>query len=165
MIILVVAHAGQGKLAMVTLRDEILHKVQLRRTKTIVAADIKLPPLVIKVVEHETTPEEKDFYESIYKGACVKFNTFVQKGTMLHNYAVRSAPALGSGVTAGCVCGRSRVGAPTDSHRPHGSPCPCTQHIFDLLARLRQVRTRDGPRARQLYGCGERRWDRKHAEA
>eukprot|EP01049_Picozoa_sp_SAG25_P014967 SAG25_NODE_2854_length_1349_cov_1.955200_2_plen_70_part_01 len=70
MIILAVAHAGQGKLAMVTLRDEILHKIQLRRTKTIVAADIKLPPLVIKVVEHETTPEEKDFYESIYKGAC-----------------------------------------------------------------------------------------------
>eukprot|EP01047_Picozoa_sp_COSAG01_P078008 COSAG01_NODE_14258_length_1476_cov_4.254902_3_plen_156_part_00 len=86
-------------------------KIQLRRTKTIVAADIKLPPLVIKVVEHETTPEEKDFYESIYKGACVKFNTFVQKGTMLHNYAVRSAPALGSGVAAGCVCGRPRVGA------------------------------------------------------
>ena len=31
--------------------------------------------------------QEKDFYTSMYSGIQTKFNTYVDKGTLLHNYA------------------------------------------------------------------------------
>jgi DNA repair protein RAD16 len=35
----------------------------------------------------QLTPEERDFYESLYKQSILKFDTFAKSGTLLHNYA------------------------------------------------------------------------------
>eukprot|EP00924_Labyrinthula_sp_SR-Ha-C_P005429 maker-scaffold_1-snap-gene-31.40-mRNA-1 protein AED:0.00 eAED:0.00 QI:0/0/0/1/1/1/2/0/1178 len=76
-----------GKRAMQTLRVELLHKIMLRRTKEEVAKDIDLPELSIETIKLDFSEEERDFYESIYKNTKAKFDTFVKKGTLLHNYA------------------------------------------------------------------------------
>lgn len=40
-----------------------------------------------QVKKVKLSEEERDFYESIYKLSSSKFDTFVEKGTVLHNYA------------------------------------------------------------------------------
>jgi SNF2 family DNA or RNA helicase len=80
-------YVGEGKTAMVTLKNEVLDKIMLRRTKADVAADINLPALSIVVQKVSLKPSELDFYESIYKQTQVKFDDFCLKGTLLHNYA------------------------------------------------------------------------------
>ena len=79
--------SGTGRDAMVRIRNDVLHKIQLRRTKALVAKDINLPPLTIKVVTLALSEDEKDFYEAIYKQSKLKFDSFGAKGTVLNNYA------------------------------------------------------------------------------
>ena len=76
---------------MIKIRNDVLHKIQLRRTKALVAKDINLPPLTVKVVKLKLNEEERDFYEAIYKQSKLKFDSFGAKGTVLNNY-VRGAP-------------------------------------------------------------------------
>jgi len=78
---------GAGKTAMETLRIEVLDKILLRRTKLERQADINLPPLEITIRRDALSPQEKDFYTSMYMQSQTKFDTFVDKGTLLHNYA------------------------------------------------------------------------------
>ncbi len=59
----------------------------LRRTKVEKAADVKLPPLEITTQFLDLSEHEMDFYECIYKQTNSKFNTYVAKGTLMHNYA------------------------------------------------------------------------------
>jgi len=80
-------YIGDGRRAMLTLKHEVLDQILLRRTKAERAADVRLPPLTIKFIENELSPEERDFYESIYKRSRSQFDTYVDKGVLLHNYA------------------------------------------------------------------------------
>ena len=46
-----------------------------------------LPPLTITVQLDEMTASEFDFYESMYKQTKTKFDTYVDQGVLLNNYA------------------------------------------------------------------------------
>ena len=78
---------GIGRKALLLLKDEVLHNVCLRRTKEERAADLKLPPLEVVVEKLELDEIEQDFYDCIYKQTRSKFDTYVDKGVLLHNYA------------------------------------------------------------------------------
>eukprot|EP01012_Entosiphon_sulcatum_P067451 TRINITY_DN9716_c0_g1_i1.p1 TRINITY_DN9716_c0_g1~~TRINITY_DN9716_c0_g1_i1.p1 ORF type:complete len:1165 (-),score=253.85 TRINITY_DN9716_c0_g1_i1:69-3533(-) len=80
-------YVGDGRRAMVELKEKVLDQILLRRTKKERAADVKLPPLTIKLEMTELDEQERDFYEAIYKRSSAQFNTYVEKGTLLHNYA------------------------------------------------------------------------------
>ncbi|KAF7457561.1 putative DNA repair protein rhp16 [Cryptosporidium felis] len=79
--------SGEGSEALRRLKEEVLDKVLLRRTKTQRQEDVKLPPLEIKIINNELSPAEKDFYTSLYLRSKVQFDTYVNQGTVLHNYA------------------------------------------------------------------------------
>ena len=79
-------YLGEGKKAVIELK-RVLDNTQLRRTKKGRAEDVKLPPLTVEVHEASLDAKEKDFYESLYKETQVKFDAYVKKGTLLHNYA------------------------------------------------------------------------------
>ena len=80
-------YIGEGRRAMLRLKQDILDVVMLRRTKVERAEDIKLPPLEINVETLKLNESERDFYECIYKNSRSKFDTYVNKGTLLNNYA------------------------------------------------------------------------------
>jgi SNF2 family DNA or RNA helicase len=80
-------YVGDGRKAMMLLAGDVLNRVMLRRTKAERAEDIKLPPCEIQIVGIDMSEAERDFYESLYKKSTSKFDTFVEKGTLLHNYA------------------------------------------------------------------------------
>ena len=80
-------YIGDGKKAMLTLRNDILLPMQLRRTKAERASDVQLPELKIVIQENEFNEVEQDFYESLYMLTRAKFDGFVKKGSVLHNYA------------------------------------------------------------------------------
>ena len=48
---------------------------------------MKLPPLTIDIRETEMNEVERDFYESLYMLTRAKFDGYVKKGSVLHNYA------------------------------------------------------------------------------
>ncbi|OII72378.1 uncharacterized protein cubi_01258 [Cryptosporidium ubiquitum] len=79
--------SGEGSEALRRLKEEVLDKVLLRRTKVQRQEDVKLPPLEIKVIHKELSAPEKDFYTSLYQRSKVQFDTYVNQGTVLHNYA------------------------------------------------------------------------------
>eukprot|EP00658_Telonema_sp_P-2_P018434 TRINITY_DN17234_c0_g1_i3.p2 TRINITY_DN17234_c0_g1~~TRINITY_DN17234_c0_g1_i3.p2 ORF type:complete len:537 (-),score=130.77 TRINITY_DN17234_c0_g1_i3:323-1933(-) len=80
-------YVGDGRKALVMLQEQVLNKINLRRTKQGRASEVKLHPLTIKIRKQELDPAERDFYESLYKNTMTKFETFCAKGTVLHNYA------------------------------------------------------------------------------
>lgn len=79
--------SGEGSEALRRLKEEVLDKVLLRRTKVQRQEDVRLPPLEIKVINNELSAPEKDFYTSLYQRSKVQFDTYVNQGTVLHNYA------------------------------------------------------------------------------
>ncbi|SOV79579.1 DNA repair protein rhp16, putative [Plasmodium sp. gorilla clade G3] len=80
-------YKGEGLSGMCYLKNEVLDKILLRRTKGERKSDIKLKPLIIKIRKDRLSNEEKDFYESLYKQTSTQFNTYVNSNTVLHNYA------------------------------------------------------------------------------
>ena len=80
-------YVGDGRKGFLTLRNEILRPAQLRRTKSERSEDVKLPPLTIDIRETEMNEVERDFYESLYMLTRAKFDGYVKKGSVLHNYA------------------------------------------------------------------------------
>ncbi len=80
-------YTGDGRKAMMTLKTEVLDQAMLRRTKKEREEDIKLPALDIKVEKLELDETERDFYECIYRQSRSRFDTYIDKGTLLHNYA------------------------------------------------------------------------------
>ncbi|CAK0855374.1 unnamed protein product [Prorocentrum cordatum] len=78
---------GAGRTAMEKLRADVLDKILLRRTKEERQADIRLPPLKISIRKDSLSAEERDFYTSMYMQSQTKFDTYVEKDTLLHNYA------------------------------------------------------------------------------
>jgi len=80
-------YSGAGQKAMVELRDDLLGDVMLRRTKGERGGELNLPPLRIEIARLALDEREKDFYEAVYKRSQAQFDTFVDKGTVLNNYA------------------------------------------------------------------------------
>ncbi|KAG5476943.1 hypothetical protein LSCM1_05276 [Leishmania martiniquensis] len=80
-------YIGDGRRGMMMLSNDVFSRAMLRRTKVERASDLQLPPLTIEVHFIQLTKEERNFYESLYKKSTAEFDTFVHKGTVLHNYA------------------------------------------------------------------------------
>jgi DNA repair protein RAD16 len=77
----------EGKHAMLQLKREILDKILLRRTKTTRSDDILLPPRLVRLRADRLDEREEDFYQALYTQSQAQFNTYIQAGTVLHNYA------------------------------------------------------------------------------
>ena len=77
---------GDG-VALNVLKTQVLDTILLRRTKVERQADLNLPTMSVELRKLQLTPEERDFYESLYKQSILKFDTFAKSGTLLHNYA------------------------------------------------------------------------------
>ncbi|GFE53462.1 DNA repair protein [Babesia ovis] len=80
-------YSNEGKVAMKILHKDILARSMLRRTKVQKAEDVKLPPMSVTIRKDSLSDFERDFYEAIYKQSSVKFDTYANAGTLLHNYA------------------------------------------------------------------------------
>lgn len=94
-------YQGDGRRAMMKLKNDVLDKCLLRRTKESRAEDMNLPPRVVNIRTVRMHPIEEDFYNALYTQTKSSFDDYVTEGTLLNNYA----------------------------------------HIFDLLTKMRQVRT------------------------
>ncbi|RAL39380.1 hypothetical protein DM860_002913 [Cuscuta australis] len=76
-----------GKDAMILLKNKILKSVLLRRTKKGRAADLALPPRIVTLRRDSLDVKEEDYYTSLYNESQAQFNTYVQQGTLMNNYA------------------------------------------------------------------------------
>lgn len=65
----------------------LLQSVMLRRTKVERADDLGLPPRIVTVRRDFFNEEEKDLYRSLYSDVKRKYNSFVEEGVVLNNYA------------------------------------------------------------------------------
>lgn len=80
-------YTGDGRRAMFTLKNEVLDKALLRRTKETKAADLELPPRLVEIRPVQLHPVEEDFYAALYTQTAADFNDYVESGTLLNNYA------------------------------------------------------------------------------
>ena len=78
---------GAGREAMRRLRRDVLAPTVLRRTKDQRACDVRLPARTVTIRRHRFSPAELDFYTALYSRSQARFDTYVHKGTLLHNYA------------------------------------------------------------------------------
>lgn len=60
-------YIGEGRIAMLTLKNQILDEVLLRRTKTTRADDIQLPPRIVRVAAGRLDEREEDFYQALVR--------------------------------------------------------------------------------------------------
>ena len=72
---------------MFVLKNEVLDKALLRRTKETKAADMGLPPRLVQIKPIKLHPVEEDFYSALYTQTKSSFNDYVESGTLLNNYA------------------------------------------------------------------------------
>ena len=72
---------------MFLLKNEVLDKALLRRTKETKAADMELPPRLVRIVPVRLHPVEEDFYSALYTQTKSSFDDYVDSGTLLNNYA------------------------------------------------------------------------------
>ncbi|EED91987.1 hypothetical protein THAPSDRAFT_268889 [Thalassiosira pseudonana CCMP1335] len=79
--------SGDGRRAMFALKNEVLDKCLLRRTKETKAADMELPPRIVQIKPVRLHPVEEDFYNALYTQTKSSFNDYVDSGTVLNNYA------------------------------------------------------------------------------
>jgi DNA repair protein RAD16 len=80
-------YRGMGRVAYRILREQVLAKGVLRRTKEERQDELLLPCKHIVLRADELSAPELDFYNSLYHKSAAKFNKYVEKGTLLHNYA------------------------------------------------------------------------------
>lgn len=80
-------YSGDGRRAMFKLKEEVLDKCLLRRTKETKAADMNLPPRIVKIRAVRLHPVEQDFYNALYTQTKSSFDDYVAEGTLLNNYA------------------------------------------------------------------------------
>jgi DNA repair protein RAD16 len=59
-------YVGEGRKAMIVLKQQVLDEILLRRTKTSRADDIQLPPRVVRVRQEKMDEKEEDFYQALY---------------------------------------------------------------------------------------------------
>lgn len=65
----------------------LLKNIMLRRTKVERADDLGLPPRIVTVRRDFFNEEEKDLYKSLYTDVTRKYNSYVEEGVVLNNYA------------------------------------------------------------------------------
>ncbi|EEC47372.1 predicted protein [Phaeodactylum tricornutum CCAP 1055/1] len=80
-------YSGDGRRAMFKLKNEVLDKSLLRRTKETRAEDMNLPPRLVTIRPIRLHPVEQDFYDALYMNTKASFNDYVDEGTLLNNYA------------------------------------------------------------------------------
>ena len=80
-------YANDGRRAMFTLKNEVLDRCLLRRTKDTRAEDMNLPPRIVSIKKIRLHPFEEDFYNAVYTQTTSSFNEYVTEGTLLNNYA------------------------------------------------------------------------------
>ena len=80
-------YIGDGRKAMLKLKQHILDEILLRRTKITRANDIQLPPRIVYVRQEKLDEKEEDFYQALYTQSQAQFNTYLLSGTVLNNYA------------------------------------------------------------------------------
>jgi len=80
-------YSGDGRRAMFKLKDQVLDKCLLRRTKETRAEDMNLPPRLVTIRTVRLHPIEEDFYNALYTQTQSSFNDYVADGTLLNNYA------------------------------------------------------------------------------
>ncbi|CAI9787751.1 unnamed protein product [Fraxinus pennsylvanica] len=80
-------NSGLGRDAMILLKHKILKTIVLRRTKKGRAADLALPPRIVNLRRHTLDIREDDYYTAMYNESRAQFNTFVDAGTVMNNYA------------------------------------------------------------------------------
>lgn len=80
-------YQGDGRRAMMKLKDEVLDKCLIRRTKQTRAEDMNLPPRVVNIRTIRLHPVEEDFYNALYTQTKSSFDDYVTEGTLLNNYA------------------------------------------------------------------------------
>ncbi|KAJ4813182.1 hypothetical protein LUZ62_025748 [Rhynchospora pubera] len=76
-----------GQRAMTLLREKVLKSIVLRRTKKGRAADIALPPKIVTLRRDSMDEQEHEFYEALYTQSCTQFDSYVDAGTLMNNYA------------------------------------------------------------------------------
>lgn len=69
------------------LKNEVLDKALVRRTKQSRAEDMNLPPRVVTIKAIRLHPVEEDFYNALYMQTKSSFDDYVTEGTLLNNYA------------------------------------------------------------------------------
>jgi DNA repair protein RAD16 len=72
---------------MMKLKNEVLDKSLLRRTKQTRAEDMNLPPRVVNIRTIRLHPIEEDFYNALYTQTKSSFDDYIAEGTLLNNYA------------------------------------------------------------------------------
>lgn len=80
-------YSHDGRRAMFTLKNEVLDKCLLRRTKETHAEEMNLPPRMVIIKAVRLHPIEEDFYNALYTQTTSTFNDYVDGGTLLNNYA------------------------------------------------------------------------------
>ena len=97
-------YTGDGRRAMFKLKNEVLDRCLLRRTKETKAEDMNLPPRIVRIKYVRLHPIEgsypsvvwspislpfraEDFYQGLYTQTKASFNDYVEEGTLLNNYA------------------------------------------------------------------------------
>ncbi len=78
-------YVGDGRKAFLTLKEKILDKVLLRRTKESRNHDICLPLRIVRIRVHELSEVEQDFYQALYTQGKAQFDTYVTQGVVMHN--------------------------------------------------------------------------------
>uniref|UniRef100_A0A0E0EBQ8 DNA repair protein RAD16 n=1 Tax=Oryza meridionalis TaxID=40149 RepID=A0A0E0EBQ8_9ORYZ len=77
----------EGKRAMVLLKEKVLKGIVLRRTKKGRAADLALPPKIVTLRRDSFDKNEMEFYEALYTQSRTQFDSYVDAGTLMNNYA------------------------------------------------------------------------------
>eukprot|EP00258_Populus_trichocarpa_P024901 XP_024440920.1 DNA repair protein RAD16 isoform X3 [Populus trichocarpa] len=80
-------NADYGRRAMILLKHKVLKNIVLRRTKKGRASDLALPPRIVILRRDILDVREEDYYESLYNESQAQFNTYVEAGTLMNNYA------------------------------------------------------------------------------
>ncbi|KAJ2843361.1 DNA repair protein rad16, partial [Coemansia erecta] len=65
----------------------LLDNIMLRRTKVERAQDMGLPPRIVVTRRDKFSPDEEDFYVSLFSNYQREFDTYAMHGTLLNNYA------------------------------------------------------------------------------
>lgn len=78
---------GSGRGAMILLKHKILKSLVLRRTKKGRAADLALPPRIVTLRRDSLDVVEEDYYTALYNESQAQFNTYIDAGTVMNNYA------------------------------------------------------------------------------
>ncbi|KAG8080406.1 hypothetical protein GUJ93_ZPchr0007g3474 [Zizania palustris] len=79
--------SSEGKRSMVLLKEKVLKGIVLRRTKKGRAADLALPPKIVTLRRDSFDKKEMEFYEALYTQSCTQFDSYVDAGTLMNNYA------------------------------------------------------------------------------